>query len=94
MLSCSARSNDAAEAAGAAVMAESGDEEISGSATSQYTPRTRGGTAGGLTDCGCRNQTCEETDKRGKKSKMWYCESVKGIQLALDPYAVGRGGTY
>ena len=49
---------------------------------------------GGLTDCGCRNQTCEETDKRGKKSKMWYCESVKGIQLALDPYAVGRGGTY
>ena len=34
---------------------------------------------GSLTDCACRNISCGGT-------KVWYCENVTGIQLALDPY--------
>jgi len=44
---------------------------------------------GGLTDCGCRNVTCGDGS-----AKLWYCESVKGNQLALDPYAADQTSTY
>ena len=39
---------------------------------------------GGLTDCGCKNVTCNSGPKG---SKLWYCEGVQGNQLPLDPYA-------
>ena len=39
---------------------------------------------GGLTDCGCRNTTCDTG-----KSPLWYCEDVRGKQMLLDPYQSG-----
>ena len=46
---------------------------------------------GGLTDCGCKNSTCQPDPK---KPAMWYCEHVLGKQLSLDPYAIQGGGLY
>lgn len=43
---------------------------------------------GGLTDCGCKNTTCQPDPK---KSPLWYCESVRGKQLPLDPYSAEEG---
>ena len=45
--------------------------------------------AGGLTDCLCKNQTCGTG-----KTKLWYCESVRGGQLSLNPYRSGGRVVY
>lgn len=46
---------------------------------------------GGLTDCGCKNNTCRPDPK---KPVVWYCEPVGGKQLALDPYSSHGGAMY
>ena len=46
---------------------------------------------GGLTDCGCKNNTCRPDPK---KPVVWYCEPVGGRQLALDPYSSHGGAMY